>query len=199
MTKINGCRWLFEKKLRTNAGRKFNSGNWCWLQKRPHKAKNTEIRLTRIWLCLVARLNSSFSVCITRHWWSLPAVTLTVTLVVSYIVYKYNTKVIGLTTEVNIISTSTKPMYCFTRSMYYVHVSQVSGVKTEENEILETTKHFWIYLHCTEISIMLVTPLTLLSFIVSISNLYLPLSDLRAVRIVIDALVSCIWILTRSR
>lgn len=81
----------------------------------------------------MARLNSSFSVCITRQW-SLPAVTLTVTLVVSYIVYKYNTKVIGLTTEVNIISTSTKPMYCFTWSMYYVYVSQVSGVKTKENE-----------------------------------------------------------------
>ena len=65
------------------------------------------------------------------------------TLVVSYIVYKYNTKVIGLTTrEVNIISTSTKLMYCFTRSMYYVYVSQVSGVKTEEKEVLETTKYF---------------------------------------------------------
>ena len=64
------------------------------------------------------------------------------TLVVSYIVYKYNTKVIGLTTEVNIISSSTKPMYCFTRSMYYVYVSQVSGVKTEEKEVLETTKYF---------------------------------------------------------
>ena len=78
-------------------------------------------------------------------------------------------------------------VHCTVSALGPCTVSQVSGEKRKK-----FNRNNRIYLHCTEISIMFVSQPSLLLFKVSTLNLYLPLSDLCAVRTVIDASVS--WI-----